>query len=424
MDKKELMALLKIGLLGFGTVNSGVYEGISETQDYLENLLQEKISVEKILIRNKNRYLGVDNFHLLTDSPTEFFKHDFDVVFEAMGGEQPALDYLTFLLTKKTAIITANKELVAKHGFLLENLAKKNETFIGFEATVAGGIPIINTLKSQLQWTSVERVSGILNGTTNYIITKLQDGTRTFESVLKEAQERGFAEADPTADIEGYDALYKLQILCRLCFGSWPKPEQFQRKGLSQLKSWHFKAGEYFRLKLKYIAEAYYDGDEVKGSITPSFVEEKYPLTAIENENNGVYLQGDWLGNFVASGPGAGKKPTATSMIEDYLHQLLKKDTQQQLVKRKLVSKEGFSEFLLLFDLKYEKEVYQLLKQVKYKVSDVVQFENDEKIAMLVTVDEPGHKLNIIQQNIELYPVLRVRKEVHIKKKNEKLKAL
>lgn len=414
---------MKIGLLGFGTVNSGVYEGITETLAYLEELLQEKISIEKILIRNKRRYLGIRNFDLLTDSPSEFFKHDFDVVFEAMGGEQPALDYTTFLLTKKVGIITANKELVAKHGSLLESLANKNGTFIGFEATVAGGIPIINTLRSQLQWTRVEKVAGILNGTTNYMITKLQDGVCSFENVLKEAQELGFAEADPTADVEGFDILYKLQILCKLCFGSWSKPEQFHRKGMSHLKSWHFKAGEFFDLKLKYIAEAYYDGNEVRGSISPSFVEEKYPLASIDNENNGVFLQGDWLGDFVATGPGAGQKPTATSMIEDFLHQLQKKATRQYKKRTKATNVEN-KEFLLLFDLKYEKEVYQSLKEVTYKLGKIVQFENNEKIAMLITVPEVFPLVSRIGQHIELFPVLRARKKAQQIHQCQQLKAL
>lgn len=417
------MFVIKIGLLGFGTVNSGVYEGITDTIEFLEHHLQEAICVEKILIRDKKRYLSLENIELVTDSPDDFFKHDFDVVFEAMGGEQPALDYITFLLTKKVPVITANKELVAKHGPLLESLAIKNETYLGFEAAVAGGIPIINTLNSQLQWTSVEKVSGILNGTTNYIMTKLQEGTRTFDSVLKEAQDLGFAEADPTADIEGFDVLYKLQILCRLCFGNWPKPEQFQRRGMSQLKSWHFKAGEYFNLKLKYIAEAYYDGKEVKGSISPSFIEESHPLRSIDNENNGVYLQGEWLGNFVASGPGAGKKPTATSMIEDFLHQLKRKSYHQQVAKRKEGSVASDQEYLLLFDMKDEKEVYQSLKEVTYTREEIVQFENNSKVALLITVDSLAPSITRIKP-LEAFPVLRVNKKLQRQKGNIQMKAL
>ncbi|WP_161568266.1 homoserine dehydrogenase [Anaerobacillus alkaliphilus] len=416
--------MIKIGLLGFGTVNSGVYEGITDTLSYLEQLLGDSVSVEKILIRDKQKYSNNSNDELLTDVADDFFKHEYHVVFEAMGGEQPALDYVTFLLTKRIPVITANKELIAKHGSKLESLAKKYETFIGFEATVAGGIPIINTLKSQLQWTSVEKVSGILNGTTNYIITSLQEGNRTFESVLREAQELGFAEADPTSDVEGYDALYKLQILCRLCFGSWPTPEQFQRTGMSHLKSWHFKAGDYFQLKLKYIAEAYYDGHEVKGSISPTFVEEKHPLSSIINENNGIFLQGDWLGNFVASGPGAGKKPTATSMIEDYLHQLQNKTFKQTPIKRKVVNHVDTKEYLVLYDIANEKEIYQFLKLVTYRVDKVVQFENKEKVAMLITANQLLPSIKSADQPVDIFPVLRVNTKVEKFTVETQLKAL
>ncbi len=416
--------MIKIGLLGYGTVNSGVYEGITDTLGYLEHLLQDQICIEKILIRDRIKYSANANYDILTDSADEFFNHEFDVVFEAMGGEQPALDYITYLLSKRVPVITANKELVAKHGPILEHLAKKHETFIGFEATVAGGIPIINTLKSQLQWTSVEKVSGILNGTTNFIITGLQEGNRTFESVLKEAQELGFAEADPTSDVEGFDALYKLQILCRLCFGTWPTAEQFQRTGMSQLEAWHFKAGDYLQLKLKYIAEAYFDGTEVKGSISPTFVEEKHPLSSITNENNGICLQGDWLGNFVASGPGAGKKPTATSMIEDYLHQLQKKPFQQQLRKRKSANEIDSKEYLLLFDIKQELEVHQGLKKLKHIVNEVVQFENNEKVAMLVRTEELLSVIRGVCQGMEVFPVLRVSNKIDNYSIEKHLKAL
>lgn len=421
LDEEGEGQMLKIGLLGFGTVNSGVYEGLTETKDYLEELLNQQISIEKVLVRNIASYLGKGKDELFTNSPDEFFQHEFHVVFEAMGGEQPALDYLTFLLTKKIAIITANKELLAKHGPLLESIATRNDTFLGFEAAVAGGIPIINTLRSQLHWSSIDKVSGILNGTTNFIITKLQEGNRTFSSVLQEAQELGFAEADPTADVEGFDALYKLQILSRLCFGLWPNSDQFQRKGMSQLQSWHFKAGEYFHLKLKYIAEAYFDGKEVKGIVSPCFVEEKHPLAAINDENNGVFIQGEWLGNFITSGPGAGKKPTATSMIEDFLHHIQRKGGKFSFIKRKKGNAPVAKQFLLLFDSRHEREIYQALQQVQYCIEETVLVENENKVAMLVTVHD---SLSIPQDNAQLFPILRLNENPQVTSREKQLKAL
>ncbi|OIJ21973.1 hypothetical protein BKP45_04660 [Anaerobacillus alkalidiazotrophicus] len=399
--------MIKIGFLGFGTVNSGVYEGVTETLDYLESVIGEELCITKILIRNKRRYVNEANFELMTDRPEDFFSNEFDIVFEAMGGEQPALDYITLLLMKKIPVITANKELVAKHGPLLENLASKYNSFIGYEATVAGGIPIVNTLNSQLQWSAVEKVSGILNGTTNYIITKLADGKRSFENVLKEAQQLGFAEADPTADIEGFDALYKLQILCKLCFGAWVSDEQFQRKGMSHLKSWHFKAGEALGLKLKYIAEAYYDGREVQGTISPCFIDKNHPLSAIENENNGVHIKTDWLGDFVTAGPGAGKRPTATSMIEDYLHQLLKKNNQTNRKKRVKAYLPDSQQFVLFYEKSKENEINQKIIDSTYDVEEVLQIDDTEKIAMIIKAREKCLPIFDEIEYVDIFPIQR-----------------
>ncbi|OIJ07703.1 hypothetical protein BKP35_18675 [Anaerobacillus arseniciselenatis] len=411
--------MIKVGFLGFGTVNSGVYEGIVDSVHYLEQILQEEICIQKILVRNKAQYLIGKQKEVVTDSPEQFFAEPFDVVFEAMGGEQPALEYISFLLTKKIPVVTANKELIAKHGQLLESIANENGTFIGYEATVAGGIPIINTLRSQLQWTAVNKVSGILNGTTNYIISKLKNGDRTFSSVLKEAQQLGFAEADPTADIEGYDALYKLQILCKLCFGVWVNEDAFIRNGMSQIESWNFNVGATLGLKLKYIAEAYYDGHKVQGNITPCYVEKKHPLAAIEDENNGVYIQGDWLGNFLTSGPGAGKKPTATSMIEDYLHQIQKKAKFQEVNKRWKVNSSTNKEFIVLYSEKNEEEVFEKLNEVTYNIGNKVYSDNSEKIALLIIGGREVFSLFSEQEEVQIIPVLRMIESISDIKSNE-----
>lgn len=314
--------MLKIGLIGFGTVNKGVYEGIVKTKERLSEILQDEIVVEKILVKDRTKHsLEL----MITDDKEDFFNHNYDVVFEAIGGDQPALNYIKQCLQWSIPVITANKELIAKHGQLLEELAEQHNTFIGYEAAVAGGIPIINVLKGQLHWTEIKRVTGILNGTTNYILTHLKDGKREFSDVLKEAQHLGYAESDPTNDVEGFDSLYKVQILSRLCFGYWPTVEQFKRKGITELNSTHFIIAKKLNCQVKYIAEASFSGERISGHISPSFVSNDHALASINGVNNGVEIESDWLGEYVASGQGAGKKPTATSMIEDYLFHLFSK---------------------------------------------------------------------------------------------------
>ncbi len=314
--------MLKIGLIGFGTVNKGVYEGIIRTKERLKEIVQDEIIFEKILVKDKTKH----NLDLLiTDDIEDFFNHHFDVVFEAIGGVQPALDYIKQCLSWSIPVITANKELIAKHGETIEQMAEQNNTFIGYEAAVAGGVPIVNVLKGQLHWTEIKRVTGILNGTTNYILTHLEDGERELSEVLAEAQRLGYAEADPTNDIEGYDALYKVQILSRLCFGFWPTFKQFERRGMTHLNQSHFSIAKKLNCKLKYIADASFDGVKMNGYVSPCFVVNDHVLAAITDVNNGVQIESDWLGEYLASGPGAGKKPTATSMIEDYLFHLFSK---------------------------------------------------------------------------------------------------
>lgn len=414
--------MIKIGLLGFGTVNTGVYEGIKTSTDYLKDVLQEDLCISKILVRNKQKYIGEHSFELITDCADDFFKEEFDIVFEAIGGVQPAIDYVTSLINRKVPIITANKELIAKYGELLEKLAYENNVFIGYEATVAGGIPIINTLRSQLQWTTVNNISAILNGTTNYIITKLNESDYSFEEVLRDAQLKGFAEADPTSDIEGYDALYKLQILCKLCFGKWVNEEAFIRQGMTHLQNHHFEVAEALNLKLKYICNAYFDDSGIKGIISPCLLEKKHPLASIENENNGIYLQGEWLGNFVASGPGAGKKPTATSMIEDYLHQQQRKQSKTEV--RKRIDKINIIDFeyVVIYKLLNETVVDSLINEQTEILKKEVIFDDGEHKAILITGSSQFFTANN-NNNLSVFPFFREKASVIQRKlENEEIK--
>lgn len=406
--------MIKIGLIGFGTVNAGVYEGITSTANKLQAILQDNVVVEKILVKTKSKHTRFEYLvDKITDSPEVFFNSEYDIVFEAISGEQPALDYVSYLLTKGVPVITANKELIAKHGKTLEKIAKRHKTFIGFEAAVAGGIPIVNVLRGQLQWTEIKQVTGILNGTTNYILTKLQKGNQTFNEVLKEAQELGYAEFDPTNDIEGIDALYKIQILSRLCYGIWPKADQFMRKGISTFESWHFKIAQKYNCQIKYIAKASFDGTNVSGFVAPCFLSNEHPLARIDDVNNGIQLESDWLGKYVASGPGAGKRPTATSMIEDYLYHY-KTIENHYVKKQKTQQPNTTSQVLLIVNTKED------VAKVKQKLtSELVTIERidhliDGKVTMLASIKNICPFICFNHMAVEVFPVLKTHNEINV----------
>ncbi|WP_096201415.1 homoserine dehydrogenase [Bacillus sp. FJAT-45350] len=380
--------MLSVGLIGFGTVGTGVYERIEETRSTLESLLQQEISITKILVSNreKERELSIDKT-LLTDNEEDFFKEEYDLVFEAIGGTIPAKDYVSSFLNRGIPVITANKELVAKHGKELEELANEHDTFLGYEATVAGGIPIVNALKANLATSPIHKVLGILNGTTNYILTEMNEKGKGFEEALTEAQELGFAEADPTDDIEGFDSWYKIRILSRLCFGEWPEEYNVRRTGITKIEKWKVTIAEELGLTIKLIGEAKKINGTIKGSVAPAFVTKNHSFSHIKSVSNAVQVVSEWFDNLSFTGPGAGKKPTANSMIEDFVFHFHNKSS--HLVKLQApIQNNNFDETrLLLFSNKdEEKPLKEKLQQFNHKIEQV--YCNGERLVWVITISE------------------------------------
>ncbi|GAE26705.1 homoserine dehydrogenase [Halalkalibacter wakoensis JCM 9140] len=310
----------RIGLIGFGTVGSGVYERLNQSKEEIHQVLGEKVEVAAILVKDRQKKRTVHVDALVTTNWEQFLEAGpYDLVFEAIGGIEPALTYTKYWLEKGIPVITANKKLVAEKGEYLEKAAQVNSTYYGYEAAVAGGIPIINALKGTLATTAISRVSGILNGTTNYMLTEMIEKNRSFADVLIEAQQLGYAEADPTDDLEGYDAWYKIRILSRLCFGYWPQAEDFSKKGVSAMMDWHVEVGERIGFKIKLIAEAWLGDKNVAGRVSPAFLTQTEPLTSVRGVTNGISLEGNSINQLLFIGPGAGKEATANSMVEDLI---------------------------------------------------------------------------------------------------------
>ena len=305
------MNKLKIGLIGLGTVGCGVYKTIQN----IDNVEIVKIAVKNI---NKPRSVEVPR-EMLTDNPYDVVNDpSIDVVVELIGGVEPAYDYISTAIKNGKHIVTANKELLAKRGEELFILSEEYNRVVLYEAAIAGGIPIIMPIKTILAGNKINRIQAILNGTTNYILTKMDVDGASYEDVLKEAQELGYAETDPTGDVEGFDAAYKITTLSTIAFKKRIKIENVYREGITKIRKEDMAKANEFGYKIKLIATATIDeNDNADVRVHPMLVSKDSMLAHIDYVTNAVAISGHPIGNIVLSGPGAGEFPTASSVVGD-----------------------------------------------------------------------------------------------------------
>lgn len=309
MEKK-----IKIGLIGLGTVGSGVFKT-------LQNF--DNIEVVKIAVKNKNKKRNIEGLDesIITDDAYEVVNNpEIQIVAELIGGVEPAFDLIKTAITNGKHIVTANKELLAKHGEELFNFAEKNNKVVLYEAAIAGGIPLIMPIKTILAGNNINKIKAILNGTTNYILTKMDIQGASYSDVLKEAQELGYAETDPTGDVEGFDAAYKITTLATIAFKKRIKFENVYREGITKINPEDMKAANEMGYKIKLIASAELNKDgKADVRVHPMLVPKSKTLAHIDYVTNAVSLTGHPVGDVTLSGPGAGEFPTASSVVGDIL---------------------------------------------------------------------------------------------------------
>ena len=310
MENKKI----KIGLIGLGTVGSGVYKT-------LKNF--DNIEIVKIAVKNKNKKRNIEDFDesLITDTPYEVVTNpEIDIVCELIGGIDPAFDLIKTAIKNGKHIVTANKELLAKKGEEIFNFAEENNKVILYEAAIAGGIPIIMPIKTILAGNEITKIEAILNGTTNYILTKMDMQGASYNDVLKEAQELGYAETDPTGDVEGFDAAYKITTLATLAFKKRIKIENVYREGITKVRTEDMQAANDLGYKIKLVASAKMDENGYADvRVHPMLVSKDSTLAHIDYVTNAVSLTGHPIGHITLSGPGAGEFPTASSVVGDIL---------------------------------------------------------------------------------------------------------
>ncbi|MEC5424385.1 homoserine dehydrogenase [Virgibacillus sp. C22-A2] len=311
------MKAINVALLGLGTVGKGVYQTINTHQERLRDITGCSVHVSTFLIEHPEKHATV-NGTTVTDIRTITENPDIDIVFEAIVGKEPAFSYLKKCIQAGKHVITANKEMFAVHGKELRELARQHHVSIGYDATTAGGIPIIQMIQHVLQANNVLKVQAILNGTTNYILTEMRDQNAAFEDALQQAQQLGYAEADPTNDVEGFDAFYKLMILSELIYNEQPNWNDVKRIGITSISEKDIAENQLTNKRIKHIASIWKEDGRILAKVEPVSLPRDHPLYAIEGVDNAINIETDILGELTLKGPGAGALPTASAMIEDF----------------------------------------------------------------------------------------------------------
>jgi homoserine dehydrogenase len=313
---------LRIGLIGLGTVGAQVASRLLDRRDVLARRAGVDLVLHRVLVRDlsKDRVVDVPRELLTADPACLLDDPDVDVVVEMAGGEEPARTYLERALRRRKHVVTANKVVMAKHGPELLQLAGELNLDVYFEAAVGGGIPLISTFKVDLLANDIQRVMAVINGTTNYVLGRMASAGQTLEEAVGEAQAAGYAEADPTDDLAGFDAAYKLAIMASIAFGARIHPDQVYREGIEGVEPVDFRYAREMGYEVKLLAyAARAQGGRAEARVHPVLVPAGHPLATVEGAANAVYIEGDLVGQVLLQGQGAGGRPTASSVVGDII---------------------------------------------------------------------------------------------------------
>lgn len=378
------METVKVVLLGFGTVGSGVYDSILHThQEKLEKVIGKKVEIVGILVKTEKERQIPKNIIVTTKIDEILALPKIDYVFEAIVGIEPAYSYIQLFLDRGCHVISANKELLANRGEELSEYALNKGKFLTFEAAVAGGIPLLRTIIQLLQVNGILVLEGILNGTSNYILSKMRNEKLSFEDCLQEAQQLGYAEANPESDISGRDAFYKQMILSSLIYHEQPDWEKVERIGIEQVALEDLALGEVHGLRLKLLASLKREDEGIKATVKPTFVSSEHPLYNVEGVDNGIVIKTDLVGTLMLQGPGAGSKATASAMIEDLVQ------IEQQ--KQPLQKVHRYS-----YQTQNEKEINKRIQLAVFPLQN-----KEEWLSLKAVLNENSKYVNILQEVVK-----------------------
>ena len=357
---------IKVGMLGIGNIGRGTYQALEMNHDKILETTGLDIEIVKILNRHPEKDRGIDipKEKYTTDVREIIEDPEIGMVVELIGGIEPATEYMAEAMKHGKSVVTANKAAIAANGRYLAELAQENHVLLRFEAAVAGGIPILTSLTTALLSNRFTEVHGILNGTTNYILTQMSEYGKNYEEVLLDAQAKGFAEADPTADVEGIDAANKLSILISLIFGISVPPEKIDTQGITRIASEDIAFAKESDYRIKLLATAKERKGKVTCSVGPVMLPVSHPLASVSNEFNAVFVKGNAVDNLMFYGRGAGPLPTGSAVLGDVIGVARKQD---------------------------KDSAYDIVPQLRYDADLEYAWESPSKFYVRMTVaDKPG----------------------------------
>ncbi len=400
-----------IGLLGAGVVGSQVARVLVQPDSDFGHLL----ALNGILIQDITRQRDGVPFDLLTTDPEQILGDDRnDIIVEVMGGEEPAHSYMAAALKAGKHVVTANKEVLAKYGDELTNLAAENGVTLSYEASVGGGIPVLAVIQDSLRANRIESIRAIINGTTNFVLSSMEESGSSFEDALAEAQSLGYAEADPTADVDAHDAVYKLSILTRLAFGASVNPEAIHREGIRNIGAKDLRYAGALGFTIKLLAIARSESSGVRCRVHPALVPVEVPMANVNGVLNAVELNGDLLGPLWLQGRGAGAGPTASAVMGDVLRIAKTMFTQSgkgQSTNNGSTAREIEPDVIDMDDLRVRyyvrlaaidkfgvlAKVANVFGDAQISIASVLQFDSDDErgLADLVIMTHPSREANM-----------------------------
>ncbi len=312
---------INIGLIGLGTIGSGVARILHQKAGFITKQLGIPLTITRVADLDEGRKHTLPDPEVFTTDVTDIFNDpNISIIIELIGGENPARDFIERALKSGKHVVTANKEILSKHGPELLNTAKDNNVGLLYEASVGGGIPLIAPLKRNLHLNSISAIHTIINGTTNYILTRMEQEGIEFSTALQAAQSLGYAEADPTSDIEGYDAAYKIAILSTIVFHTDVRPDDVYKEGISKISSRDFAYARELGYAIKLLAITKKEGETIQARVHPVFLPNNMLLSKVDGVFNAVQIEGDLTGRVILYGRGAGSEPTANVVVSDAIH--------------------------------------------------------------------------------------------------------
>lgn len=378
------MRNINVGIIGFGTVGTGVVRALLEKRAYLRRRLGAAINLVKVCDKDLRRKRPIHlNRHLLTKDANEIINNpEIDIVVELIGGISPAREFILAAIKNKKHIVTANKALLSEEKRRLFKAAQTNGVDLRFEASVAGGVPIIKTLREGLVANRIMSIYGIINGTSNYILSEMSLKNMSFKAALDEAKKKGYAERKPALDIEGYDSAHKLAILASIAFGIDVKPKDIYVEGITHISNNDIRYASDFGYVVKLLAIAKKIGRELELRVHPTLVAKYHPLASVSSNFNAIFLEADMLGESLLYGEGSGSAPTASAVVSDII------DLARDILN---------SATLKIPSIVYDKQVDRIKRQKDFYTSYYIRFSAIDKPGVLAEISKilAQHRISI-----------------------------